>query len=127
MTTSNHLSEKDVAPTASPTIGASQPSPIDREFPLAGTGTLLDPATHAYRGDLADVRLAGIVIASHYAAEVTREVKHATTLHSEQDGEEICRLEAGAPFALLDERGGWAWGYGGAQRRVGYVRVSALV
>ena len=41
---------------------ASPPSPIaDGGFPLAGPSDLPDPATHAYRQDLADVALAGRV------------------------------------------------------------------
>jgi hypothetical protein len=35
-------------------------------------------------------------------------------------------LEAGEPFRMLDESIGWAWGYGGEERRVGYVRSEAL-
>lgn len=110
----------------SPSASASS-SPIDREFPLKGTGTLPDPATHAYRPDIADVRLAGIVIASHYAAEVARSLNTATDLLESPNGDVVCQLGAGAPFALLDSQGGWAWGYGGDDRRVGYVEVSALV
>lgn len=112
--------------STNPSASASS-SPIDREFPLNGTGTLPDKRTHAYRPDIADVRLAGTVIASHYAAEVARTLKAATDLLESPDGETLCQLEAGAPFALLDSQGGWAWGYGGKQRLVGYVRVSALV
>src|SRR6266513_2999094 len=32
----------------------------------------------------------------------------------------------GEPFAMLDESLGWAWGYAGKERRVGYVRSEAL-
>jgi hypothetical protein len=35
-------------------------------------------------------------------------------------------LEPGEPFWVLDESIGWAWGYGGEGRRVGYVRSEAL-
>jgi hypothetical protein len=35
-------------------------------------------------------------------------------------------LAAGEPFALVDDRLGWAWGYAGAERRVGYVRSEAI-
>jgi hypothetical protein len=35
-------------------------------------------------------------------------------------------LDAGEPFALLDDSVGWAWGYAGKERRVGYVRTDAL-
>jgi hypothetical protein len=35
-------------------------------------------------------------------------------------------LQPGDPFELLDDTGGWAWGYGGADRRVGYIRSDLL-
>ena len=38
----------------------------------------------------------------------------------------ICDLPSGAPFALLDDSLGWAWGYAGNDRQVGYVPSDAL-
>jgi len=35
-------------------------------------------------------------------------------------------LQAGDELWILDDTGGWAWGYGGSERRVGYVRAAAL-
>ena len=35
-------------------------------------------------------------------------------------------LSAGEPFDLLDSTLGWAWGYAGPDRRVGYVRIEAI-
>jgi hypothetical protein len=32
----------------------------------------------------------------------------------------------GDPFAMLDVSLGWAWGYAGEDRRVGYVRSEAV-
>ena len=43
-----------------------------------------------------------------------------------EDAEMIRELETGEPFALLEDSVGWAWGYAGAERRVGYVRSEAL-
>jgi len=43
-----------------------------------------------------------------------------------EDGEPILELAAGEPFCMLDDTLGWAWGYGGEERRVGYVRSEAL-
>jgi hypothetical protein len=40
--------------------------------------------------------------------------------------EVICRLKAGDPFDMLDDSVGWAWGYAGPDRRVGYVESDAL-
>jgi hypothetical protein len=42
------------------------------------------------------------------------------------DGEPITGLEPGDLFLMLDESLGWAWGYAGADRRVGYVPSDAL-
>lgn len=35
-------------------------------------------------------------------------------------------LDSGEPFEMLDDSLGWAWGYAGKERRVGYVKSSAL-
>ncbi|MBA3510979.1 hypothetical protein [Sphingomonas sp.] len=42
------------------------------------------------------------------------------------EAEALIELEAGDSFAMLDNSLGWAWGYGGKQRRVGYVRAESL-
>jgi hypothetical protein len=77
---------------------------------------------------LADVALAGVVIASHYAEPVPRVVAAETVLSSApaDNAEKICKLGAGEPFDLLDDSLGWAWGYAGTDRRVGYVCSDAL-
>jgi hypothetical protein len=38
----------------------------------------------------------------------------------------VGELAVGDPFDMLDESFGWAWGYAGAERRVGYVRGDSL-
>ena len=38
----------------------------------------------------------------------------------------VRELPAGECFELLDDTLGWAWGYAGDERRVGYVRSDAL-
>jgi Bacterial dipeptidyl-peptidase Sh3 domain len=43
-----------------------------------------------------------------------------------EDSEELAELEPEDPFSLLDDTLGWAWGYAGRDRRVGYVRSEAL-
>ena len=72
--------------------------------------------------------MASEVIASHYAAPVERQVTGATELRRGPSGEaELIRmLEPGESFAMLDDSLGWAWGYGGEERRVGYVRSDCL-
>ena len=77
---------------------------------------------------MADVALAGQVIASHYAEPLAREIGIATELRRGPSSAEdvICALKAGEPFAMLDDSLGWAWGYAGEDRRVGYVLAEAL-
>jgi hypothetical protein len=73
--------------------------------------------------------LASRVIASHYAAPVPRTLVAAEVLRDGPSDEAppVRELEAGEPFLLLDDPLGWAWGYAGGDRRVGYVRSEALV
>jgi hypothetical protein len=83
---------------------------------------------HAYRKDLADVALAGCVIASHYAEPLDCRIGQLTALREAPSGEAalIREMEPGEAFAMLDDSLGWAWGYAGEARRVGYVQSSAL-
>ena len=85
-----------------------------------------DPATNAYRQDLADVALAGTVIASHYAEPLDCRLDRAATLRAEpSDGAKaLAELEPGAPIRILDNCRGWAWGFAGGL--VGYVPAAAL-
>ena len=43
-----------------------------------------------------------------------------------EDAQEICYLDEGEQFDMLDDSLGWAWGYAGKDRRVGYVRSEVL-
>ena len=72
--------------------------------------------------------LAGQVIASHFAEPLGRVLAAAQVLRQSpaDDGQALADLAAGEPFALLDDSGGWAWGYAGGDRLVGYVRSEAL-
>jgi hypothetical protein len=42
------------------------------------------------------------------------------------DAAAVIELQAGDAFDLLDDSLGWAWGYAGTDRRVGYVPSEAL-
>jgi hypothetical protein len=66
------------------------------------------------------------VIASHYAEAVERRIATSTTLRCSPEGEILLDLEPGEPFWMLDDSVGWAWGYAGKKRRVGYVKSEAL-
>jgi hypothetical protein len=108
---------------------ARLPSPTSVEgFALTGPSNPPDPRFHAYRRDLADCALANRVIASHYAEPLERVVNRPATLRAgpSEDAEALAELAAGAPFAMLDNSLGWAWGYAGGERRVGYVPDRAV-
>ena len=68
------------------------------------------------------------MIASHFASPVERVLAKAAILLSgpSDEAEQVGPLGAGEPFSLLDDRLGWAWGYAGAERLVGYVPSEAL-
>jgi hypothetical protein len=68
------------------------------------------------------------VIASHYAEPLDRKIIHAAELRAgpSTETEAIRELAAGEPFAMLDNSLGWAWGYAGEERRVGYVQSEAV-
>ena len=112
----------DSAPTS-----ASRPSPIDDGFALSGVSTLPDPATHAYRKDLADTALAGQVIASHYAEPLLRHITAETALRiaPSTDSELLGVASKGDEFRLLDSSRGWAWGYV-SDGRVAYLAADAV-
>ena len=128
---SNAISAKANEP-AQPTGQSSvslPPSPTSADsFGLTGPSNPPDPRLHAYRKDLADVSLAGRVIASHYAEPIPRALATATALKADpsDDGETVAQLSVGELFEMLDDSLGWAWGYAGEARLVGYVRPEAL-
>ena len=77
---------------------------------------------------MADVALVGRVIASHYAEPLERCLAQGTVLRAapSHGGEPIRKVAAGELFALLDDSLGWAWGYAGKDRHVGYVPSEAV-
>ena len=68
------------------------------------------------------------MIASHYAEPLSCQIAIRTQLQSapSDDAPTIREMEAGEPFDTLDDSLGWAWGYAGEERRVGYVKSDAL-
>lgn len=99
-----------------------------KRFALTGRSVRLDPATNAYRSDIADVALAGQVIASHYAQALVRIVLAPTHLNSaaSPDAGSVAMLAPGDLFAVLDCGRGLAWGFALEGHRVGYVDEYAL-
>lgn len=68
------------------------------------------------------------MIASHYAEPLLRHLAEPASLFASRDeqAEPIAWLGAGEELHMLDCSLGWAWGYAGAERRVGYVRAGAI-
>ena len=98
-------------------------------FRLEGPSRRPDPRTHAYRPDIADIALAGVLFAPHYArAEACRCMATAATVRARPstDAPAISQLVHGEGFDMIDKAGGWAWGRCTHDDYVGYVRADAL-
>ncbi|HWT12233.1 MAG TPA: NlpC/P60 family protein [Allosphingosinicella sp.] len=106
----------------------SSSSTADR-FSLTGPSRPLDPRIEAYRHDLADIALAGRIIAPHFARPLLRGCgAHPTFVRSGPDAlaEPVSQLLPGEDFAVLEYACGWAWGYCAADHIVGYVEAIEL-
>ena len=68
------------------------------------------------------------MIASHYAEPLGKKLEVPAVLRAtpSEDGDGVRELVPGEPFLMLDDSVGWAWGYAGEDRRVGYVRSEAV-
>ncbi len=68
------------------------------------------------------------MIASHYAEALDRVLTVPATLRAgpSEAAKAITKLRRGDAFAMLDNSLGWAWGYAGADRNVGYVPSEAF-
>jgi hypothetical protein len=117
------------APAARPAGNGDSSFSTADSFRLTGPSLPLDPRVHAFRHDLADISLAGRVIASHYARALMRDCgAHATFVRATPDPEApiLSELLPGEGFAVLEYSGGWAWGYCAADHVVGYVEAIGL-
>ncbi len=104
---------------------SSQPS--RRAFALTGPSVILDPKTHAVRGDLADVRLAEQVFAPHYAAPMPAVALRDTPVFADRNlSDVLTTLPARAVFDVLELAGNHAWGLVRETDQVGYVDRTAL-
>jgi hypothetical protein len=117
-----------VPPRQAAQSSGRQSSRTSADFALSGPSDLPDPRRFAYRKDLADIALAGRVIASHYSEPLKKQIGAATALHAgpNAESEVLAELKAGEEFDMLDNSLGWAWGYAGSDRIVGYVRSETL-
>lgn len=96
-------------------------------FGLVGPSIDLDARTHALRGDLADVALAGKLFAPHFAEPVAMaSARRFTPMLSAIDGAQNSELLADEHFMMLDSAGSWAWGWSAHDHYVGYVEACAL-
>jgi cell wall-associated NlpC family hydrolase len=88
-----------------------------------------DPRTNAWRDDLADVALKGLVEARRFAAPIRHRlaVQQAPIRKApEADAVAVSELLSGEAFDVLDVSGGVAWGYSAHDHYVGYVDAALL-
>ncbi|WP_232834038.1 MULTISPECIES: hypothetical protein [unclassified Sphingomonas] len=106
---------------------STPPASARKAFKLTGRSIVLDPRTHAVRGDLADVRLADQVFAPHYAAALPTRARERMTVFGDRTRREpIGELAAGAMFDVLELAGDHAWGRAPDLGLVGYVDRTKL-
>ncbi len=99
--------------------------PIKRFY--SGPKEPLDPRIHAFRDDLADEALRGLITASAFAVPVAWQCSsHFTPMMDMPGGEQCSELLSGEQFMVLAISGGWAWGWSAHDHYVGYVATSAL-
>ncbi len=92
--------------------------------------TTLDPRLHAFRPDLADIRLKGVVEATRFVEGATRRVV-AAAAPIKRTPRPDAGLESeafrGETFIVFEDLGeGWSWGQLEADSYVGYVPTDAL-
>jgi hypothetical protein len=134
LSASNAISSSRKAPRAARKRNGDSSSSTDdsstaERFTLTGPSLVLDPRIHAYRKDVADIALAGVLFAPHYARPVTRNCGPRASAVREKPcplSEVITGLAPGDEFAVLDIAGGWAWGYRRLDHQVGYVPEADL-
>lgn len=88
----------------------------------------MDPRTDAARADLADIRIADRVFASHYAAPMQRVLLVPASLRAARaaDAPLVAQLAAGDTFEVLEVTGGVAWGIAVECGLVGYLDAGAV-
>jgi cell wall-associated NlpC family hydrolase len=89
----------------------------------------LDSRLHAFRADLADARLKGIIEATRYADGGLRQVSAAVTaVHREprSDSMQVTQAILGEHCRVFETHEGWAWVQLETDGYVGYVAENAL-
>lgn len=89
---------------------------------------VLDPAHHAVRSDLADIRLADRIFAPHYALAVARFATCPVAVRATRDAHSpvLGMLALGDVFEVLEFSRQQAWGSATAAQLVGYVDTDCL-
>jgi len=109
--------------------GSASSSSQRKRVRLDGVSRAYDPRITAIRADLADVAMADLCFAPHYAAPTARDCAvPAAMVRGKPDAaaSAVTELLRGETFHMLDARGSWAWGYCGHDHYVGYVPLDAL-
>jgi len=109
--------------------GSASSSSQRKRVRLDGVSRAYDPRITAIRPDLADVAMADLCFAPHYAAPTARRCAVAAVMvrgKPDAAASAVTELLRGETFHMLDARGNWAWGYCGHDHYVGYVPLDAL-
>jgi cell wall-associated NlpC family hydrolase len=102
---------------------------LDLTARLRGPRPRLDPRAHVFRGDFADVALAGEIAAHHYVAPVAMRCTLARTAvrkAGDAAATAVSELLFGEDFDLFDMVGDWGFGRTSADRYTGWVALAAL-
>ncbi|MBV7256506.1 C40 family peptidase [Pacificimonas sp. WHA3] len=89
-----------------------------------------DPRVHAWRDDMADAALKGVVAAPRYVTPVPHRlidgVSEMMREAPQQSAAAVSELLPGQRFDILDESEGWAWGFSAHDHYVGYISAENL-
>lgn len=108
---------------------ARQPATeIVRQARLTGPSLRLDARVHAFRGDIADIALAGRLVSPRYVAGVRMAAARLVPLRAapSRSAAQTSELLPGEAFTVFDRSGDWAWGQGGSDAYVGWVDAASL-
>jgi len=123
------LRRRSAAKRAATMEALSESQPLG-PFVLSGPVDKPDPRRTPLRGDIAHIALAGRYFVPHYIVPQVRMVGDTgANLRAEaSDASEIVYdLSPGQRFDVLDTTSEWAWGCGGIDGPVGFVKLSELV
>ena len=93
-------------------------------------GTPPDPRTHAWRSDLADVRLQGQVPSERFVASTRGQIRTPFVpvyAAPQLDAKRVTEALAGEIVAVFERGQGWVWGQLERDRYVGYIPESAVM